>query len=78
MNTIPNTSRKAAFPPCRDRIARLLEGQGYECLEYYVSRGQQCWVYQRDPWEAQVIIAVGDRNDKFADYCQTGNTEAVA
>lgn len=67
-----------AFPPCRDRLASYLETEGYQAIEYYVSRGQKCWVYQRDLWEAEVIVAVGQRNDRYEEYCLSGNVEAIA
>ena len=67
---------KPAFPPCRDRMAAQLEKEGYECIEMYTQHGQRCWVYQRDPWDAEVVIRLGEYNPKFGDYCQTGDVAA--
>ena len=41
---------------CPDRLATVLNGMGYFCVS---SHRQDChtdYVFQRDPWEAEIVI----------------------
>jgi hypothetical protein len=64
--------------PCNDKFAPVLRAMGYECYEIYFKHGQKCYVFQRDPWEAEIVIRTGQYSDRYADYCQTGNIEPLA
>jgi hypothetical protein len=63
---------------CPDKMAPVLKKMGYCCIEIYWQHGQACYVFERDPWEAQVVLRVGQYNGRFAEYCETGNTEPLA
>jgi hypothetical protein len=64
--------------PCPDKMAPVLEKMGYCCIEMYWQHAQTCYVFERDPWESQIVLRVGEFNNKFSDYCETGNTEPLA
>jgi hypothetical protein len=60
---------------CPYPIAEKLTQLGYSCHTKYWQNGQTCWVFQRDPWEPQVTVQAGEFNNRFAEYCETGNTD---
>jgi hypothetical protein len=62
---------------CPDKMAPVLEKMGYCCIEIYRQHCQICYVFERDPWESQIAIRIGQFSDTYADYCQTGNIENV-
>lgn len=61
---------------CNDKFAEVLRQMDYQCYEKYYQHGQWCYVFQRDPWEAQIVIRTGKFNDKFEQYCQVGDVAA--
>lgn len=61
------------------KVVEALEAGDFTCEEIRYQGGQRQYVFKRDLWDAfEVIVSVGDRNDKFADYCLSGNVEAIA
>ena len=62
---------------CPDRMAPVLEKMGYCCIEIYWQHAQTCYVFERDPWESQIVVRVGQFSDTYIDYCQTGNIEDI-
>lgn len=66
---------------CTDPMADILINLGYWCSETYRQHGQICYVFELCPFStdssdrAQVVIRAGKFNNKFAEYCETGNTE---
>ena len=56
------------------KIVEALEVGNFTCEEIRYQGGQRQYVFKRDPWDGfEVIIAVGDFNDKFNEYCETGD-----
>jgi hypothetical protein len=64
--------------PCNDKFAPVLRAMGYECYQHYFQHNQKCYVFQRDPWEAEIVIRSGQFDDGWHDYCASGNTEPLA
>ena len=61
---------------CPDPIAQVLEKLGYFCNSIEYRNDQSCYLFERDPWEAQISVRVGTHNQGFNDYCRDGNIES--
>ena len=62
---------------CPDPFAQVLEKLGYFCNWIEYRNGQSCYLFERDPWESEIVIRVGTHNQGFSDYCQSGNIESI-
>jgi len=62
---------------CPDPFSILLKKEGYICYEKYYHQGQWCYVFQRDPWDNEIVIRIGLSNQKFNEYCASGNVERI-
>ena len=62
---------------CPDKIAPVLEKMGYCCVSIEYRNAQECFVFERDPWESQIVVRVGQYSNGYSDYCETGNCEPI-
>lgn len=70
------THQKSAIE-CPDPIAQVLEAMGYCCNTIECRNGQSCYLFERDPWEAQISVRLGTHNQGYSDYCQAGDCEPI-
>jgi hypothetical protein len=41
---------------CPDRLATVFNGMGYFCVSSYNEDAHTHYVFQRDPWESEIVI----------------------
>jgi hypothetical protein len=50
----PNHDRNVV--ECPDRITPVLNAMGYFCVSCHQHDSQDHYVFQRDPWESEIVI----------------------